>query len=111
MQMYRNYDGNLATFGDTSVSATVTSNLDNLSAYGALRSKDNALTVMVINKQTGKTPVTINLANFTSTGNASEYQISSATQTSIKSVGSVAVTNNTIKFTAPSQSVTLFIIP
>ena len=50
MKLYRNYDGNKSTFGDTSVAATVP-NPDNVSAFAALRSSDGALTVMVINKQ------------------------------------------------------------
>ncbi len=108
--IYRNYDGNLSTFGDTSVSTTVT-NADKLSSFAALRTSDGAMTVMVVNKQTGSTPVTVNLANFSSTGTASEYQISSATQTSISSIGSVTVRNNAITATVPSQSITLFVIP
>ena len=110
MQIYRNYDGNLSTFGDTSVSAAV-ANPDNLSAFAALRTSDGAMTVMVINKQTGSTPVTISLANFSSTGTAQAYQVSSATQTSINSLGSVTVSNNAISTTVPSQSITLFVIP
>jgi hypothetical protein len=110
MEMYRNYDGNLSTFGDTSVSATV-ANPDNLSAYAATRSSDGALTIMVINKQQGSTPVTVSLANFANTGAAQAYQISSATQTSITSLGSVTVANNAISATVPSQSITLFVVP
>jgi len=110
MQIYRNYDGNLSTFGDTSVSATV-ANPDDLSAFAAVRSKDGALTVMVINKQQGSTPVTVSLANFPTTGTAQAYQIASATETSIASLGSVTVANNAISVTVPSQSITLFVIP
>ena len=110
MQIYRNYDGNLSAFGDTSVSATV-ADPDYLSAFAALRSSDGALTVMVINKQHGSTPVTVNLANFTTSGTARTYQIASASQTSITSLGSVPVTSNAISTTVPSQSITLFVIP
>jgi hypothetical protein len=110
MEMYRNYDGNLSTFGDTSVSTTV-ANPDNLSAYAATRSSDGALTVMVINKQQGTTPVTVSLANFANTGTAQAWQISSATQTAITSLGSVTVANNAISATVPSQSITLYVIP
>ena len=92
------------------MSATV-ANPDNLSAFAAVRSKDGALTVMVINKQQGSTPVTVSLANFATTGTAQAYQISSATQTSIASLGSVTVANNAISATVPSQSITLFVIP
>ena len=49
MKMYRNYDGNKSTFGETSVAATAP-NPDKVSAFAALRSTDGALTVMVINK-------------------------------------------------------------
>ena len=109
-QIYRNYDGHLSTFGDTSVSATVP-NPDLLSSFAAVRSTDNALTVMVINKQQGTTPVTLNLANFSSTGTAQAYQIASATQAAITQLGNVAVSNNAISMTVPSQSITLLVIP
>ena len=110
LEIYRNYDGKLSTFGDTSVSASV-ANPDNLSSFGAVRSSDGALTVMVINKQQGTTPVTISLANFGTTGTAQAYQIASASQTSITQLGSLPVTNNAITTTLPSQSITMFVIP
>ncbi|HLK61909.1 MAG TPA: glycoside hydrolase family 44 protein [Bryobacteraceae bacterium] len=110
MQIYRNYDGKLSTFGDASVAATV-ANPDKLSSFAAVRGSDGALTVMVINKQTGSTPVTISLANFGTGANADAWQIASATQTAITHVGNVAVANNAISTTLPSQSITLFVIP
>jgi fibronectin type 3 domain-containing protein len=109
-EIYRNYDGKLSTFGDTSVKTTV-ANPDNLSAFSAVRTSDGAMTVMVINKQTGTTPVTINLANFSNGGTAKAYQISSASQTSITSLGSVPVTANAISASLPGPSVTLYVIP
>jgi hypothetical protein len=110
MEIYRNYDGKLSTFGDTSVSAEV-ENPDYLSSFAAVRSSDGALTVMVINKQQGTTPVTVSLANFGTTGTAQAYQIASATQTKITQLASVAIANNAITATLPSQSITLFVIP
>jgi hypothetical protein len=109
-QIYRNYDGSNSTFGDTSVSAA-TANPDNLSAFAATRSSDGALTVMVINKQQGSTPVTLNLANFVAGAAAQAWQINSASQTSISHLANVAVVNNAINVTVPSQSITLFVIP
>ncbi len=109
-QIYRNYDGNASTFGDTSVAATV-ANPDNLSAFAAVRSSDGALTVMVINKQQGSTPVTVSLANFGTSGSAQVWQINSASQTSIARLADVAVASNTIATTVPSQSITLFVVP
>jgi Glycoside hydrolase family 44 len=108
-QIYRNYDGHLSTFGDTSVSASVP-NPDKLSSFAAVRSADGALTVMVINKQQGATPVTLDLVNFSSQGTAQAYQISSATQTTIAQLASLPA-NNSISVTVPSQSVTLLVIP
>lgn len=110
MKIYRNYDGKLSTFGDTSVSAEV-ANPDYLSSFAAVRSSDGALTVMVINKQQGTTPVTVSLANFGTTGTAQAYQIASATQTAITQLGSVPIANNAITATLPSQSITLYVIP
>ena len=74
LQMYRNYDGKLSTFGDTSISTTV-ADPDNLSAFASLRSTDGAMTVMVINKQTSSTPVNVTLANFTAGSTAQAYQV------------------------------------
>ena len=109
-QIYRNYDGNSSTFGDTSVQASV-ANPDNLSSFAAVRSSDGALTVMVINKQQGSTPVMVSLANFSTSGAAQAWQINSASQTSIARLADVSVTANSISTTVPSQSITLFIIP
>jgi hypothetical protein len=109
-QIYRNYDGNDSTFGDTSVEANV-ANPDNLSAFASLRQSDGALTVMVINKQQGSTPVTLSLANFSNSGTAQAWQINWASQTSITHLADVKVANNSVSTTVPSQSITLLVIP
>lgn len=109
-QIYRNYDGKNSTFGETGVSAAVV-NPDNLSAFAAVRSGDGALTVMVINKQQGSTPVTVNLANFTADAKAQAWQINSAAQTTIARLPDVTVASNTLATTVPSQSITLFVLP
>jgi hypothetical protein len=66
IKIFRNYDGQLSGFGDTSVKTTSSSNPDNLSVFSATRTSDGAMTVMVINKIAGSTPVTLSLANFRS---------------------------------------------
>jgi hypothetical protein len=109
MEIYRNYDGNDSTFGNTSAYAGV-ADPDYLSSFAAVRSPDGALTVMVINKQQGSTPVAISLANFATTGTAQVWQIASASQTTITALGNVAIANNSISTTLPSQSITLFVI-
>jgi hypothetical protein len=66
---------------------------------------------MVINKQQGSTPVTVSLANFSTSGTAQAWQINSASQTSIAQLADVSVANNSVSTTVPSQSITLFVIP
>jgi PKD repeat protein len=109
IKMYRNYDGNRSTFGDTSVAATVASP-DTVSAFAALRSSDSALTVMVIGKQlSGNTPATINLANFSNQGVAQVWQLTAAN--TITRLANISFSSNSLTATIPQQSITLFVIP
>ena len=108
MKMYRNYDSNHSTFGDTSIQATVP-NPDVLDAFAAVRSSDGALTVMVINKDiTNATPVTLNISNVTITGSAQVWQLAGSGITQLANVG---VTNGILNQIVPSQSITLYVIP
>jgi fibronectin type 3 domain-containing protein len=109
-ELYRNYDGKDSTFGDTSCADTV-ADPDNLSSFSAIRSSDGALTVMVINKKTGSTPVTIDLSDFTGGSSAQVWQVGSDTQSAISHLANIAVSGGAISTTVPSQSITLFIVP
>jgi hypothetical protein len=109
MKIYRNYDGNKSTFGDTSVSVQ-TANVDNVSAFAALRSRDGALTVMVINKQLS-TPAALNVTvtNFLAGGTVQAWQLTSAnviTRLADSTLSGGAITN-----VAPAESITLFVLP
>ncbi len=106
MKMYRNYDGNNSGFGDTSVKAVVP-NPDEVSAFAAVRSSDNALTVMVINKSTSNATTTVNLSNFNAMGTAQVWQLTAANQ--IARLSDVSVTSS-INATLPAQSITLFVV-
>jgi PKD repeat protein len=109
IKMYRNYDGALSTFGDTSVSATGV-NPDYVAAFAAQRSADGALTVMVISKYlSGATPVTLNLANFSASGTAKVYQLTSAN--AINHLTDLTFTGSTVAFSVPAQSITLLVLP
>ncbi|HTV65785.1 MAG TPA: glycoside hydrolase family 44 protein [Bryocella sp.] len=115
--MYRNYDGNKSTFGDMALAST-SADQGQLSVYGATRSSDQAVTVIVINKTYGSLTTTLSLADITATGNAAVYQYSNANLTSIVSLPAQAVTppasgsmTSTISATFPAQSITLFVIP
>ena len=109
MKMYRNYDGNKSSFGDTSVSATVP-NPDTLSAFAAVRASDGAMTVMVISKVlSGSTPVTLDLAGFAGNGSAQVWQLTSAN--TIARLSDIGYSGATVNATVPQQSVTLFVLP
>ena len=108
MKMYRNYDGSKSTFGETSVTATM-SNPDTVAAFAAERSSDGALTVMVISKYlSSNTPATINVANFAHRGTAQVWQLTAAN--SIVRLPDVGLTGNTLSVTLPPQSITLFVV-
>jgi hypothetical protein len=109
MKLYRNYDGNKSTFGDTSVRAAAP-NPNSFGAYAALRSNDGAMTVMVINKDLiNATLLTLNLSNFTATGAAQVWQLTSAN--TINPLASTGVTNGVLNQMLPAQSITLFVVP
>jgi hypothetical protein len=107
-QMYRNYDGQKSTFGETSVAAEV-SNPDNVSAFGAVRASDGALTVMVLNKLVAAAPVSISLTNFSHRGTANVWQLTSAN--AIARLPDVTFSGAGFTNSVPGQSVTLFVVP
>lgn len=108
--MYRNYDGNRSTFGETSVRATSTANADNLSVFAAERASDHALTVMVVSKVlSGATSVTLGTANFTPGSAAQVWQLTASN--AIARLADVTVSGQGITTTVPAQSITLFVLP
>jgi len=107
-KMYRNYDGNKSTFGDTSVLAAVP-NPDNLAAFAAVRTNDGTMTIMVINKDPiNATPVTLNVTNFAAAGTAQLWQLAS---NNITRLADLTFTNTIVSNTLPAQSITLFVLP
>jgi len=109
MKLYRNYDGNKSTFGDTSVAATAPSP-DDLSAFAAIRTNDSALTIMVINKTlTGLTPLSLNVTNFANSGTAQAWQLTSSNV--ITRLADIPYANGTVSNLLPPQSITLFVLP
>jgi hypothetical protein len=107
-QMYRNYDGANAAFGDMSV-ATAAPAPDQLAAFGAQRTNDGALTVMLINKQpTTATRTTVLLSNVAHVGLARVWQLAT---NAIVHLPDAAIQTNGISLTLPAQSVTLLVLP
>jgi hypothetical protein len=109
MKLYRNYDSHNHPFGDTSVLAGGP-NPDNLSVFAAQRSTDDALTIMVVNKNlTGATPVLIDVTNFTGNGAAQAWQLNASNK--IAQLPALPYTAGTIQTTVPARSITLLILP
>ena len=109
MKLYRNYDGNRSTFGETSIRTTVPQP-DELSAFASLRASDGAMTIMVINKQlTTAQPVELSLANYFHGGTAQVWQLTAAN--TITRLADLTFTGNRPATTVPQQSITLFVIP
>ncbi len=109
MKLYRNYDGNKSTFGDTSIQAAVP-NPDNVAAFAAVRTGDGAMTIMAINKDLNNaTPITLNITNFTATGPAQVWQLTSAN--TISHLSNTGLTNGVLSQVLPAQSITLFVLP
>jgi hypothetical protein len=118
-EIYRNYDGNQSTFGNTALSSAST-NQGVLSVYGAVRSSDNAITIVVINKTYGALTSTISLANYpgTTAGTAESFLYSNANLNAIAAQPGVTVTlpaagstTSSITSTFPAQSITLLVVP
>jgi hypothetical protein len=109
IKLYRNYDGRKSTFGDVSVSALVP-NPDEVAAFAAERTKDGALTLMVISKHlAGDTTVTLRLRNFAHDASAQCWQLTSSN--AITRLSDLAFKGDTLAVNLPPQSITLIVLP
>ena len=116
-EIYRNYDGAGAKFGDTALPSTSAAQ-GQLAVYGALRTTDSMVTVAVINKTYGDLTATLSLDNLTSSGPAKVYLYSNANLAGIVAQPNVTVTPpssggtaSTISTTFPAHSITLLVVP
>jgi hypothetical protein len=103
--MYRNYNGQGATFGDTSISAN-TSDVADTSVYASLDSSDPShMVVIAINKTAGAITVTIQLDHSQAFDKAEIYQLTSSGPAPVFA-GDMAITNPTsFTYTMPAYSV------
>jgi hypothetical protein len=108
-RMYRNYDGQGAAFGDTSVGAS-SADQAQLAIYAARRSADSALTLMIVNKSAASLTSQIDLAGFISSGTAQVYRYSAANLNAIVRQADQPV-GNMISATFPASSITLLVLP
>jgi hypothetical protein len=117
-KIYRNYDGNKSAFGNTALNSTSASQ-GTLSVYGALRSSDSAVTVVVINKTYGDLTSTLSINGLAaSTTTAQAYLYSNANLAAIVAQPAVTVkpglagaASTIANYTFPAQSITLFVVP
>jgi hypothetical protein len=114
--IYRNYDGANSTFGDMALPSTSLIGTQpaqgQLSVYGALRTADNMVTVVVINKTYGDFNSTLTLSNVAPNGTAQVYLFSSANLAQIVQQPNLTLTaSSTLTTTFPAQSITLIVVP
>lgn len=108
-QLYRNYDGNGGSFGDTAVQATHT-NLDLASIYAATdQKKPGILSVLVINKdQRANHKSAIRIGGATQYASAEVYQLDGRSP-SIRAETPVAIQDNLLRVNLPALSATLLV--
>ncbi len=116
-ELFRNYDGADGSFGDTALACTSTDQ-GQLSVYAALRSTDNKVTIIVINKAFSDLTSTVSLANLSGGASAQVFQYSNANLAAILALPDAAIpapppgsATTTLTQTFPAQSVTLFVLP
>jgi hypothetical protein len=117
-EIYRNYDGKDSLFGNQAL-ASISAEQGQLSVYGALRTSDNAITIVIINKTYGDLTSTLSLANFSATPGqtAQAFLYSNSNLNAIVSDAPVPLTQpgsggtaSTLTTTFPAQSITLLVI-
>ena len=115
-EMFRNYDGSGAGFGDASLEAS-SADQSQLSVYAALRTTDGAMTVMVLNKAFADETATLTVANPGVSNTAKVYQYSNLNLNAIVPLADAVLisdaisTSRTLTATYPAQSITLYVIP
>lgn len=108
-RIYRNYDGHGASYGETWVRSS-SADQSQLAIYGAQRTSDNALTLMVVNKTGASQTSTLSLANFLPAATAQIYTYSSANLNAIVRQPDQAVTSAGFSHTYAANSITLLVL-
>ena len=106
-RLYRNYDGNRSTFGDTSVRATAP-DPDTVAAFAAERAADGALTVVVVSKHlTDTTPLALEARNFPAALSVQRWRLTAANV--ITRLPDLGLDGARLVDQLPAQSVTLYV--
>jgi hypothetical protein len=107
--LYRNYDGNGATFGDTSITLA-DSDTVNTSAYASVASASPTdVIVVAINKETTAVNAGITLKHTAHLNGADVYVLTSASASPQKGAGLTAVATNAFLYSMPPRSATTLV--
>ncbi|MEG4802618.1 glycoside hydrolase family 44 protein [Microcoleus sp. ARI1-B5] len=109
-RIYMNYDGKGGKYGDTWVRSHSTDQ-GLLSIYGAQRTGDGALTLVIINKTTKNLSSNLSLKGFNPAATAQVYTYSEANLRAIVRQSDLGVSAAGFRATYPANSITLVAIP
>ncbi|MCC3433565.1 MAG: glycoside hydrolase family 44 protein [Microcoleus sp. PH2017_04_SCI_O_A] len=107
---YMNYDGKGSKYGETWVRSQST-DLGQLSIYGAQRTQDGALTLVIINKTSKNLTSNLSLKGFNPGAKAQVYTYSEANLRAIVRQNDLSVSAAGFQATYPANSITLVGIP
>lgn len=107
-RMYRNYDGQGNAYGDTWVQSI--SSDEGLAIYGAQRSSDRALTLMIVNKTGTDLTSSLTFSGFSPARSAQVYTYSGANVNAIVRQPDLAVGATGFSTTYAANSITLVVI-
>ena len=106
-KLYRNYDGNHATFGDRACQATA-GDPNFFTAYAATESAGGAVTLVVVNKDPNfDYRAALAFANFIPAPTASVYQVSAADLQTVRREPDITNAATNFTFVFPAYSATL----
>lgn len=109
-RMYLNYDGQGSKFGDLSLPAT-SANQEQIGLYAALRSRDMALTIMIVNKSTQDLQSSLTLQGLALPAQVSVYRYDASHLDAIQHLPDLPLAVSQFTTTYPAQSITLLVIP
>jgi hypothetical protein len=108
-QVFRNYDGSGAAFGDTSISAE-SSAIDQATVYASVDSANPARVVIVaINKQSTARTAALTVAHPTAFTNADVFTVTSAGASPEPATALTAVATNAFRYPMPAMSVSVIV--
>jgi len=109
-RMYRDYDGKGSAYGNTWVRSTSTDQ-GQLAIYGAQRSSDSAITLMIVNKTGNDLTSNLTLKGYKPATSAFVYTYSNANLNEIVHQPNQVVSPTGFRAKYPANSITLVVIP